>query len=137
MASSTQRRAADRQRKLDRQQQLATLRLAGIRNQTALAARFGVAQSTISRDFAELDRQFADRAREDVAAARGLDLERLDDLLTALWTEAKRGNWHAVDRALKVMERRAALLGLDSAKKVDLTGDVIVRRYVGVDVEAV
>jgi len=65
---------------------------------------------------------------------RALELLRLDELLNALWDTAIAGDLKAVDRVLKVMERRAKLLGLDAPfeiktdgqihiKVIDLTGD--------------
>jgi hypothetical protein len=44
---------------------------------------------------------------------RQLELERLDRLLIALWDLATGGSLGAIDRVLKVMQRRAELLGLD------------------------
>lgn len=52
---------------------------------------------------------------------RNLELERLDKLLSGLWSRASGGNEYAVDRILKIMERRARLLGLDAPTKQDIT----------------
>lgn len=51
--------------------------------------------------------------REPADELRQLELERLDAMLLGLWPQAQRGNQGAVDRVLKIMERRAKLLGLD------------------------
>lgn len=45
---------------------------------------------------------------------RRLELERLDAVHLALWQKAKRGDVLAIDRVIKIMERRAKLLGLDA-----------------------
>lgn len=45
---------------------------------------------------------------------RDLELARLDDLLAGLWGDARQGNVQKIDRVLKIMQRRAALLGLDA-----------------------
>ena len=42
-----------------------------------------------------------------------LEIERLDRMLRGVWVQAKSGNFGAIDRALKIMARRAALCGLD------------------------
>jgi hypothetical protein len=47
---------------------------------------------------------------EDLRRVEGL---RLDMLLAALWSKAMEGDVSAVDRVLRVMERRAKLMGLD------------------------
>jgi len=54
---------------------------------------------------------------------RDLELARLDDLLAGLWGDARQGNVQKIDRVLKIMQRRAALLGLDApARFADATG---------------
>lgn len=45
---------------------------------------------------------------------RQTELTRLDALQTALWSDAVKGDVQAVDRILKIMQRRAMLLGLDA-----------------------
>jgi len=47
-----------------------------------------------------------------------LELLRLDELLLGLWPDARRGNVTKIDRVLKIMARRAALLGLDAPWRV-------------------
>jgi hypothetical protein len=82
---------------------------------------------------AELSRLNAQRVEQAKEVTR-LELERLDALWAGVWTQAKRGNGAAVDRALSIMQRRARLLGLDAPKQsqveakvnqtVDLLGEV-------------
>lgn len=67
------------------------------------------------------------RAREDMLRDPAEELvkqeaDRLDRLQRALWTDAIKGNQGAVDRVLRVMERRAKLLGLDAPLKQEVTG---------------
>lgn len=107
-------------RRLERLQQVAALRLGGVRDQRVIARQLGVGQQTISRDFAALDRLYRERAAADIAAAKGQDLERLDQLVLALWRPATQGSLGAVDRVLSIMQRRAALLGLDAPARVDI-----------------
>ncbi len=44
---------------------------------------------------------------------RALELVRLDRLTMALWSSAIAGGFGAIDRLIKIMERRAKLIGLD------------------------
>lgn len=53
--------------------------------------------------------------QEPAAEIRQLEGDRLDRLQVAVWTKALAGNMQAVDRVLRIMERRAKLLGLDHA----------------------
>jgi hypothetical protein len=55
---------------------------------------------------------------EDVKAIRELETERLDNLLNAVWADAMNGDIPAGTQALRIMERRAKLLGLDSPTKI-------------------
>ena len=65
---------------------------------------------------------------------RSLELERLDGMMLALEKQIKDGNTFAIQSALKIMERRAKLLGLDAVQKVEHTGEVGIRReYLGID----
>lgn len=50
---------------------------------------------------------------------RTLELERLDALHLAMWTKAMGGSLGAVDRVLRIAERRARLLGLDAPIRID------------------
>ena len=57
---------------------------------------------------------------------RVLEEYRLDALLMVLWPQVMGGDQGAVDRVLRVMQRRAALRGLDAPTKVaptDPTGE--------------
>lgn len=42
-----------------------------------------------------------------------LELDRLDSMLLGLWDKARRGDVAAIDRVLKIQDRRAKYLGLD------------------------
>ncbi len=67
---------------------------------------------------------------ESVDEARKLELMRLDELQFSLWDRAINGDLPAANCVLKVMDRRAKLLGLDKPEKVevnkwDFTGEDI------------
>ena len=59
---------------------------------------------------------------------RALELARLDNLLRGIWVEARTGNVAKIDRVLKIMDRRASLLGLDAPQRYK---DVTDRRHQG------
>ena len=54
------------------------------------------------------------------------ELERLDRLQSAVWANAMSGDAKAVDAALKVIDRRIKLLGLDEAVQANITANTIV-----------
>lgn len=51
-----------------------------------------------------------------------LEVARCDQLQLAVWSKALNGNERAIAAVLKIMERRAKLLGLDAAQKVEHSG---------------
>lgn len=76
------------------------------------------AHSDVKAAVAELNEQQNELAIE----VRRLELERLDRMQLALWKQAMDGNQGAHDRVLRIMERRAKLLGLDAPTRAELTG---------------
>ena len=51
-----------------------------------------------------------------------LESHRLDRAINAIWEKVNDGDLNAIDRALKIMERRAKLLGLDTPSVTRLEG---------------
>ena len=52
--------------------------------------------------------------QEPASEVRELEISRLDRLMTVAWDLAMSGNLNAIDRVLKIQERRARYLGLDA-----------------------
>lgn len=92
------------------------LRMEGLSHR-AIARELGVAPSTaykrVQHGLHELNRGNAAQAAE----LRELEALRLDEMQDAVWEKAAEGDFHAVDRVLAIMARRAKLLGLDMAEK--------------------
>jgi hypothetical protein len=57
---------------------------------------------------------------ESMDESRQLELMRLDDLQVAVWDRAINGELPAAHCVLKIMDRRAKLLGLDKPEKVEV-----------------
>ena len=73
-----------------------------------------------------------DNVTEPNAEMRTLELARLDALHEALWVKALGGDLGAIDRILKLMERRAKILGLDAPpQRADEDIDELIRRELG------
>lgn len=105
---------------LQRQQQAVELRRAG-RSYREIARQVGIGVASAHRLVAGAIAEVRATVAEDVAELRALELSRLDGMLGGLWPQARCGNLGAVDRVLKIMERRAKLLGLDAPVKVART----------------
>jgi DNA-binding CsgD family transcriptional regulator len=113
---TTEKAAARRLQAIELRKAGATYRQIGER----LSVSEAQAYNDVQRELARLATQTQDAA----AALRVLESERLDALMLALWQQAKQGNQGAIDRVLKVMERRARLVGLDAPTRIDHTVDV-------------
>ena len=57
---------------------------------------------------------------ESIEEARQLELMRLDELQVAVWDRAINGDLPAAHCVLKIMDRRAKLLGLDKPEKIEV-----------------
>ncbi len=66
-------------------------------------------------------RRLNEKNAEDSSELRRLEVERLDKMLAAIWNMVIIGDQGAIDRALKISERRARLFGLDAPTRTDLT----------------
>ncbi len=109
-----------RQKEIERQgrrRQVAALLLAGISDQTQIANQLSVTQPTISRDIKAIEAEWRVRAADDIDKAKGKDLQRIERMIQALWGEAMKGRWLAIDRVLNLMVHRAKLLGLNAPEK--------------------
>jgi acyl carrier protein phosphodiesterase len=93
-----------------------------------IGLELGVNHATVYKDVQATIKQFLDEAREHHTQIMAIEAARLDDLQRVMWEQAAMGDRRAVDTVLKIMERRAKLLGLDTpvatkAVNVTLTPD--------------
>jgi len=125
---------ADRIETAERERKALELRKAGA-TFDQIAEQCGYADK--SGAFYAIKRALSDIVPPAVEELRTLDSERLDRLLLSVWKQALDGDLKAVDRALRILDQRARLLGLNAPVQVGLNGEVVTYTYVGVDVKAV
>jgi len=82
-----------------------------------MGCHVGTAHQWVSMAFDELVVQ----VNETAETVRQMELDRLDTLQEAVWTECLIGDKAAITTMLRVMERRSKLLGLDTPQQVDQT----------------
>ncbi|PRQ11728.1 hypothetical protein C1Y63_04790 [Corynebacterium sp. 13CS0277] len=95
------------------------MRLAGA-TYAEIGQVLGISQGTAWKDIA---REIRAIPATEATELRQLELARLDRLQRAVWEDAVGGNLRAVDRVVRIIERRARLLGLDSIQ-VEASVDV-------------
>lgn len=100
-----------------KERQALELRLAGARFED-IAVRVGYAdksgaQRAVTRALTSTLQPAADELRE-------VEASRLDRLLLSVWQQALAGDLKAVDRALRILDQRARLLGLNLPARAEL-----------------
>jgi hypothetical protein len=75
------------------------------------------AHKLVKSALADLNVKVAENAEE----LRRLEMERLDTMRNAIWGQVLAGDVQAIDRAIKIGARLAALAGLDAPAKADIT----------------
>lgn len=84
---------------------------------TQIAAQLGVSQATITRDWRALATEWKKERQEAAGSIIDVELAGLDRAHQAIWPGVCAGHLFSIDRMLKIMERRAKLLGLDADVK--------------------
>ncbi|RVT48393.1 hypothetical protein [Rubrivivax albus] len=120
MAATNKHSAATVQH-LERQAKALELRRAGL-GYREIGAHLGVSHTSAHKMVSQAVEATWARISDATDELKALELSRLDAMLGAVWPAAHRGNLGAVDRALKIAERRARLLGLDAPARRELTG---------------
>lgn len=105
----------------ERERRAIELRRAG-QTYDAIAVELGCTRGAAFKVVQRVLVRLAAEAREDGEAVRAIELDRLDALHAIVWEKAAAGDLAAVDRALRIAERRAKLLGLDAPVRRELTG---------------
>lgn len=113
--------SAAKARKLDRQTRALELRRAG-KGYTEIASIIGIGKSQAHRLVGAGLADAIAHVAADAVELRAEEVSRLDALLSSVWADARRGNHGAVDRVLRIMERRAKLLGLDAPERREVSG---------------
>lgn len=80
----------------------------------------------VCQDLAEAIKIRRDEASETIEEIRQLEGIRLDSLQVVAFRQAMNGDFYAMDRVIKIMERRAKLFGVDAPTQLAGSGTIIV-----------
>jgi len=75
---------------------------------------------TAHKDVAFELARLREEAHESAEAIREIELERLKEADLAIWDKVLGGNLAAIDRMLKIQDRRAKLLGIDAPQQLEV-----------------
>lgn len=98
----------------EREREALELRKAGA-SYDQIAQRLDVSRDTARAIVMRALENLNTACEESADEIRRLEVERIDTLLLGLWDKARKGDVAAVDRVLRLQDRRAKLLGLDAA----------------------
>jgi DNA-binding CsgD family transcriptional regulator len=87
----------------------------------AIAQQLGMSAPAVHKAVLKAMRAVRVKQDQDAEIVKTMELENLDRLQLAAWPGAMEGNHLLIDKILKVMERRAKLMGLDAPTKVAAT----------------
>lgn len=134
MARAGESRTESQVLALKRQREALAYREAGL-SYAEIATELGYANE--GGAYKAVQRGLQRALQEPAAHVRALSLSRLDRMLRAIWRAVIGGDLFAIDRALKIEERRAKLLGLDKADMVDIEERIrLIARALGQDEDA-
>lgn len=107
-------------RKAKEREKTMQLRLAGA-TYREIAEAMGCSVSTAKR---RCETSLAEIGKQERELLRSLEVDRLDRLQRAVWADAIQGDLPSIDRALKIIDQRSKLLGLNAPTQVDISGGV-------------
>lgn len=79
-----------------------------------IAVKLKVSHVCVHQYLSEALKELVKEQAQLIEEIRALELERLDMMLQGLMPKAKKGNTFAIDRVLKIMQRRSKYLNLDT-----------------------
>lgn len=115
-------RAKDDEARIEQRRKLVAANLLGGMNYRELAEVCGVSIGTISSDVKIILGRWRKEQVADTSDYAQMELRRLDKALNAIWNKVIDGQLDALDRFLRIQERRAKLLGLDAPNETQLSG---------------
>lgn len=88
-----------------------------------VAQRVGLSKSQVRRLIVDAMDETVRHIASEANLLRAEEIDRLDAMLAGIWLDARRGDHTAINSVLKIMERRARLLGLDAPTRMTHGGD--------------
>lgn len=85
-----------------------------------IGSRLGVTRQAAHKTVMVALSDISEKIAETADDIRTLELERLNDLFQVSYKAAMRGNLDAIDKCIKIMDRRSKLLGLDAPSKASV-----------------
>lgn len=114
--------------KVEQRSKVIHLRLQGY-SFSEIAASSGISKTRAYQIVQEYIQEYRKDHAESIEQMVELDSQRMDNLMRALWTRFNDGETPAAGLILKLLERRAKMLGFDAPEKKTI--DASYKAYVG------
>jgi len=112
-----------RAKSLEMQHKVLQLRLAGL-SYRKIARELGISLTSVARYMDKALEGLKEQIQHERERYVYMQLERLDTILSRLWPKIHDGHLGAIDRALRVLDQQARLLGLYEAPAVQVHGPI-------------
>jgi hypothetical protein len=127
LRDGTNRKAFEREEAIA---QIIQLRKAGM-TQREISRQTGRSLSWVNQQLQKALADYTKATASDVEEMRATESIRLDAALRAIWPQVLRGNQGAIDRMIRIGERRARLYGFDAPSKIAPTDPSGAAEYSG------
>ena len=114
-------RKSEQAKREDRRKKVAANLLAGL-SYRDIAEALNVSLGTVANDARIILGRWQREQIQDLDQYVLMELRRLDLATYAIWNDVQDGKLNAIDRMVRLMERRARLLGLDAPTRQELVG---------------
>lgn len=105
----------------DRQRKALDYRIGG-RTFAQIGELLGVSKQAASKLVEKALAELSAEVEKSAEKLREIETARLDTVQAAIWGDVLKGDVQAVDRYIKISARRAALWGMDSPIKTEISG---------------
>lgn len=117
--------------KADRDEEIFRLRIKGM-STDMIAAQVGESAGFVNRVIREEIKRINEHCMESAQEVQSMELQRLDKLMLVHMELAEEGDIESTSMVLRLMDQRAKYLGIYSANKLEVKGEVF-KQYIGID----
>jgi hypothetical protein len=112
-----------------RRRKVASLRLAGVNDQTQIATMLGFSNAVICRDFQIIDDEWRRQATEEINVVKGRQLKRIEAMIREIWAPmidgknplSVRDKLNIIDRVADLIKLESRIVGTEAPARLDVT----------------
>ncbi len=117
----------NRQAEIESRRRKVAANLLGGLNYRQMAEALGVSIGTIAGDVKVIIGRWQREQIQVVGQHQQLDLQRIERAINAIWDRSLAGELPAITLLIKLLERKAKMLGEDAAARPEQSGELVIR----------